>query len=127
MCTDETLHYHSGPDPESGFESHFARAPWFLFYNTRTRQVEAIRNGFMVSDKKRGQNAVQLLSSYHISTVITGKTGVQARNLLMNAHILLHICEREGTVNEVIQEFLLTKKRKPGSTLPGQPPTSSTL
>ena len=31
-----------GPDTESGFEPHFARAPWFLLYDTRTRQIDAI-------------------------------------------------------------------------------------
>ncbi len=111
-----------GPDTESGFEPHFARAPWFLLYDTRTRQIDAIRNGFMVSDQKRGQNAVQLLSSHHITTVITGRTGIQARNLLRNADIQLHICEREGMVNEILSEFLLEKKRKTGIGVQEQAP-----
>jgi len=110
-----------GPDPESGFEPHFARAPWFLLFDTRTRQVDAIRNGFTVSDRKIGQNAVLLLSSHNITTVITGRAGTQAKNLLMNAHIQLHICESEGSVHEVFSEFLLTKKGKTGSPVPEQP------
>ncbi|MGA9086840.1 MAG: NifB/NifX family molybdenum-iron cluster-binding protein, partial [Methanoregula sp.] len=76
---------------------------------------------FTVSDQKIGQNAVLLLSSHNVTTVITGRAGTQARNLLMNAHIQLHICESEGSVHEVLSEFLLTKKGKTGSPVPEQP------
>ena len=68
---DEDLYYSPGAETESGFEPHFARAPWFLLFDTRDREVDAIRNGFTVSDQKIGQNAVLLLSSHNITTVIT--------------------------------------------------------
>ncbi len=102
-----------GPDLESAFEPHFARAPWFIFYDTRTRRFDAVRNGFVVNDAKMGRNTVELLVLHHIATVITGKTGPRARNLLTDASILLHICEKEGPVNEVLHEFLQALPQKP--------------
>jgi len=37
------------PILESAFERHFAQAPYFILYNTRTGKSEAIRNGFVLS------------------------------------------------------------------------------
>jgi predicted Fe-Mo cluster-binding NifX family protein len=69
-----------------------------------------------------GQNAVELLVLHHIATVITGKTGTRARNLLKNASILLHISEKEGAVHEILQEFLKALPEKAGHSPPQAPP-----
>jgi predicted Fe-Mo cluster-binding NifX family protein len=53
----------SGPTLESEFEPHFARAPYFIFYDSRTGTLDAVRNGFVISDTRIGQNAVQLLKN----------------------------------------------------------------
>jgi predicted Fe-Mo cluster-binding NifX family protein len=60
-------------------------------------------NGFTVNDTGIGQNVVQLLSAYHIGTVITGMTGINALNLLDSAHITIHLWPGEGTVREAIE------------------------
>lgn len=91
-----------GPNLMSRFEPHFARAPYFVFYDSRIGQVHAIRNGFTVNDTRIGQNVVKLLSSYHIDTVITGKTGSNAHNLLEAANITINIWPGEGTVRQAL-------------------------
>jgi len=95
-----------GPDLGSRFEPHFARAPYFVFYNSRTGLVEAVRNGFTVHDTKIGQNVVKLLSTYQIETVITGMTGSNAHNLLHGANISIHIWTGEGTVRQALTAVL---------------------
>jgi predicted Fe-Mo cluster-binding NifX family protein len=91
-----------GPSLESAFERHFARAPYFILYNTRTGKSEAIRNGFVLSDAKIGQNTVQLLKMNKVIAVITGDIGDNARDLLKGADILLQMYKGPGMVKDAI-------------------------
>ena len=95
-----------GPSLDSVFEEHFARAPYFIFYDSRTGTLDAIRNGFIVSDTRIGQNAVQLLKMYGLDTVITGKIGKNARDLLKGAGISIRIFNGKGTVKDAIDTVL---------------------
>jgi len=95
-----------GPHLSSAFESHFARAPWFILYDTRTGKSEAIRNGFVLSDVRIGRNTVQLLKMNDIEAVITGEIGDNARDLLKGADILLHRYEIRGMVKDAIDTVL---------------------
>ncbi|MGA2914373.1 MAG: NifB/NifX family molybdenum-iron cluster-binding protein [Methanoregula sp.] len=95
-----------GPSLESAFERHFARAPYFILYNTRTGFSEAIRNGFIISDARIGQNTVRLLKMNGIEAVITGEIGDNARDLLKGAEILIHIYKGTGTVKDAIDTIL---------------------
>lgn len=95
-----------GPALESAFECHFARAPYFILYNTRTGKSEAIRNGFVLSDARIGRNTVQLLKMNEIETVITGEIGDNARALLKGADILLHMYKGTGMVKDAIDTVL---------------------
>lgn len=92
-----------GPNLTSRFEPHFARAPYFVFYDSLTGRVDAIRNGFTVNGTRIGQNVVKLLSAYHIETVITGMTGSNAHNLLQAANITIHIWPGEGTIHQALK------------------------
>ena len=91
---------------ESAFERHFARAPYFILYNTRTGKSEAIRNGFVLSDARIGQNTVRLLKMNGIEAVITGEIGDNARDLLKGADILLHMYKGSGRVKDAIDTVL---------------------
>ena len=95
-----------GPTLESAFERHFARAPYFILYNTRTGKSEAIRNGFVLSDSRIGQNTVRLLKMNDVVAVITGEIGDNARALLNGATILLHVYEGTGMVKDAIDTVL---------------------
>jgi predicted Fe-Mo cluster-binding NifX family protein len=95
-----------GPALESAFERHFARAPYFILYNTRTGKSEAIRNGFVLSDTRIGRNTVQLLKMNGIEAVITGEIGENAKDLLKGAEIRLHIFKGPGIVKDAIDAIL---------------------
>ena len=101
-----------GPSLESAFEPHFARAPYFILYNTRTGKSEAIRNGFVLSDVRIGQNTVHLLRMNEVGAVITGETGDNARDLLKGTEILLHLYKGAGMVKDAIDAVY---KNPPGS------------
>ena len=102
-----------GPALESAFERHFARAPYFIFYDTRTHTLDAVRNGFVISDTKIGQNAVQLLKMNGLKAVITGKIGENARDLLLGAGISICMSRSNGTVKDVLDETPLEEPPAP--------------
>ncbi|MEN6395528.1 MAG: NifB/NifX family molybdenum-iron cluster-binding protein [Methanoregula sp.] len=91
-----------GPTLDSEFEHHFARAPYFIFYDTQSGMLDAIRNGFVVSNTRIGQNAVRLLKMNGLEAVITGEIGENAKALLDSAGILVHIFTGEGTVKDAL-------------------------
>lgn len=95
-----------GPTLDSLFEPHFARAPYFIFFDTRTRKSEAIRNGFIVHDTKIGQNAVRLLITRETKTLVTGSVGDNAERLLRGAKIDLCHYETPGTVSEALSTLV---------------------
>lgn len=98
-----------GASLRSRFEEHFARAPWFLFYDTETGTVEAVKNGFVVSNARIGQNAVRLLKMNGLEAVITGKVGDSARDLLTGAGIVIHLHSGEGTVKDALMALGMAK------------------
>ena len=97
---------------ESAFERHFARAPWFIFHDTETGKTEAIRNGFVISDTRIGQNAVRLLKNNGLDAVITGEIGENARALLSGSDISLYLFNGPGTVRQAIDEYLRNQEEK---------------
>jgi len=107
-----------GPDLSSRFEPHFARAPYFVFYDSSTRRTDPIRNGYIVNDTKIGQNVVKLLASHAAGAVITGHAGENAQKLLAGSGIELHVWAGEGTVREavsaVMPDALKVPHRRPG-------------
>jgi len=96
-----------GLNLKSAFERHFARAPYFILYDTRTGKSEAIRNGFVLSDTRIGRNTVQLLKMNETEAVITGEIGDNAKDLLKGADILLHMYKGTGTAKDAIDTVLL--------------------
>jgi predicted Fe-Mo cluster-binding NifX family protein len=95
-----------GPDPDSEFEPHFARAPFFLFYETGTGMFEPVKNGFTVRDQRIGQNAVRLLQFHGSTEVITGEIGENAQQLLADAGIDLHIWKEGGSARQALTAAL---------------------
>jgi len=100
---------------ESAFERHFARAPYFIFYDSVTKKSEAIRNGFVISDRRIGQNAVRLLKNNGLETVITGEIGENARALLSGSDIALYLFKGPGTVRQAVDEYLRKPEKKASS------------
>jgi predicted Fe-Mo cluster-binding NifX family protein len=103
-----------GPSLDSLFEPHFARAPYFIFVDTRTKKSEAIRNGFIVHDTKIGQNAVRLLLTRETKMLVTGNVGDNAERLLRGAKIDLCRYETAGTVSEALSTLVPESSGKAG-------------
>jgi len=97
-----------GPALDSPFEHHFARAPYFIFYDTKTGKKDAVRNGFIVSDSGLGRNAVELLKQHGLEAVITGDIGENAKSLLDGVGIRIYRFEGEGTIRKVLDEVNIT-------------------
>jgi len=97
-----------GPALDSPFEHHFARAPYFIFYDTKTGKKDSVRNGFVVSDSGLGRNAVELLKQNGLEAVITGDIGENAKSLLDGAGIRIYRFEGEGTIRKVLGEVHIT-------------------
>lgn len=95
-----------GPGLAGRFEAHFAKAPYFVFCDTDTMDTDAIRNGYVVSDSKIGQNVVKLLASHNVRAVITGTTGENARALLKSSNMALHTWQGRGTVRDAIRAVM---------------------
>ncbi|MFA5254033.1 MAG: NifB/NifX family molybdenum-iron cluster-binding protein [Methanoregula sp.] len=91
-----------GPSLDSSYEHHFARAPYFLFYDTVTGKQDAVRNGFVISDSGLGRNAVELLKQNGLEAVITGEIGENAKSLLAGAGIRLYRFDGTGTVRDAL-------------------------
>lgn len=92
-----------GPTLNSSFEPHFGRAPYFLFYDTRSGMIDAIRNGFVLSDTGIGQNAVKLLKMNGLDAVITGQIGENAGYLLKGVGIPVHIYTGSGSAKDALE------------------------
>lgn len=107
-----------GPSLESTFEPHFARAPYFLFYDTRTGAIDAIRNGFVLSNTGIGQNAVKLLKMNGLDAVITGNIGESAGYLLKGAGISVHFYTGTGTAKDALNVLSLDKEDPTGTSHP---------
>ena len=90
----------------SSFEPHFARAPFFIIHDTENGRSEAIRNGFVISNTRIGQNAVRLLENNGVEVVITGEVGENARALLNGSGIALRQLTVTGTARQALAEFL---------------------
>jgi len=97
-----------GPALDSPFEHHFARSPYFIFYDTKTGKKDAVRNGFIVSDSGLGRNAVGLLKQNGLEAVITGDIGDNAKSLLDGAGIRIYRFEGTGTIRKVLDEVTIT-------------------
>lgn len=91
-----------GSTLSSAFEPHFARSPYFLFYDTRTGKLDAVRNGFVASNSKIGQNAVRLLKMNGLEALLTGKIGDNAADLLKGAGIPVYIYTETGTAKDAL-------------------------
>ncbi|HSA38973.1 MAG TPA: NifB/NifX family molybdenum-iron cluster-binding protein [Methanoregula sp.] len=98
-----------GKTLDSAFECHFARAPFFIFHDSSTGKTEAVRNGFVISDTRIGQNAVRLLKTNGLDAVITGEIGENARALLKGSEISLHLFNGPGTVRQAIDAILRSR------------------
>ncbi len=92
---------------KSVYES-FGRAPYFLFYNTITKESEFLDNSAAVSQGAAGIRAAQVIADNGIKALITPRCGENAQKILENAGVLVYN-SIPGTLQVNIDEFLSDK------------------
>lgn len=83
----------------------FGRAPYFLLYNTITKEKEFLDNRAVVSQGGAGIRAAQVIADNGIKALITLRCGENVEKALGKAEVLIYKAI-PGTVNQNIEEFI---------------------
>ncbi len=87
------------------FSPRFGRADYFIVFDTETKEWEALVNPGASARGGAGPLAVQFITQTGAEAVISGRYGPNAFNALQAAGLKAYIAN-EGTVEEVVQQFL---------------------
>lgn len=68
----------------------FGRAPYFLFYNTETKESEILDNSAVASQGGAGIRAAQVIADNGVKALITPRCGENAEKVLRNAEVLIY-------------------------------------
>ena len=103
-----------GKTLESRMDERFARAPFFMFADTETGELEAFdNNSTMNAAHGAGVQASRLMAEKGVEVVITGHCGPNAFRALNAAGIKV-VTGASGTVSEVLAK-LKSGELKPAS------------
>lgn len=91
-----------GKDLDSEVDPRFGRCSYFIFYDTDTKQYEAVENSWKEAVGGAGVQAAQFVIQKGVKKVITGRVGANAEMVLRRAGI--EIVERDGKISEVIKK-----------------------
>lgn len=94
-----------GKERESGFDTHFGRCQYFAIYDTQNENISFIENPGPTSAHGAGIAAAQCVIDNGVETVITGKLGPNAFNLISGADIKMIEAEAK-TVDEALSNYL---------------------
>lgn len=86
----------------------FGRAPYFLLYNTITKESEFLDNRAVVRQGGAGIRAAQVVADNRIKALITPRCGENAEKILRNAEVIVYQAI-SGTVQQNIDEFVSEK------------------
>jgi predicted Fe-Mo cluster-binding NifX family protein len=93
-----------GDQWESKVDQRFGRCQYFVFIDTETSAIEAIRNENVSGMGGVGIRSGQLLAEKQAKVVLTGKVGPNAAQTLESAGIAV-IVDVDGTVKEVFEHY----------------------
>ncbi|MDD4780562.1 MAG: NifB/NifX family molybdenum-iron cluster-binding protein [Tissierellia bacterium] len=91
----------------SVYES-YARAPYFLIYNTITKEYEFLDNSAVLSQGAAGIRVSQIIADNGVKALITPRCGENANNILKNAEVLVYQ-SAPGSLQDNINEFIQDK------------------
>ena len=83
----------------------FGRAPYYLFYNTITKESEFLDNSAVVSQGGAGIRAAQVIADNGVKALITPRCGENAGLVLRNAEVLIYK-SIPGSIQENIDAFV---------------------
>ena len=68
----------TGPSLDDQVEARFGRAPYYLFVETETMEVETVQNPNAAAGGGAGIQSAQLMSDHDVKYVLTGNCGPNA-------------------------------------------------
>ena len=79
-----------GSTPDSDIDERFGRAYWFMLYDTKSNDWQAIDNSAARSAMQgAGKRTAQILINNNVEALLTGETGPRAFRILKNAGIAI--------------------------------------
>jgi predicted Fe-Mo cluster-binding NifX family protein len=75
---------------ESGVCPSFGRSPYFLFYNTITKESYYLDNGAVASQGGAGIRAAQVIADHGVKALIAPRCGENAEEVLRKAEVLIY-------------------------------------
>lgn len=86
----------------------FGRAPYFLLYNSITKESTFLDNSAVVSQGGAGIRAAQVIADNGTQVIIAPRCGENAEKVLRNAEVLVYKAV-EGTLQHNIDEYFADK------------------
>ncbi|MCE5196168.1 MAG: NifB/NifX family molybdenum-iron cluster-binding protein [Negativicutes bacterium] len=97
------------PVESKGIESDvcpsYGRAPFFLFYNTLTKESYYLDNSAVASQGGAGIRAAQVLADHGVKALLTPRCGENAKEVLQKAEIFVYKTI-PGTAKQNIDAYL---------------------
>ncbi len=95
-ATDNTL--------DASVDSRFGRCAWFLVVDSETMEYEAIKNENADAASGAGTSCAQLVLEKGANTVISGRVGPNAHEVLKQGEVTIFIAPQDSSVRETIQK-----------------------
>ena len=83
----------------------FGRAPYYLIYNTNSREIDYLDHRAVVAQGGAGIRAAQVLADNGVKVIITPQCGENAEKLLRNAEVLVYKAISDS-VKQNIEAFI---------------------
>jgi predicted Fe-Mo cluster-binding NifX family protein len=80
----------------------FGRAPYFLIYDTETKEEEYLDNSAVINQGGAGIRAAQVIADNRVKVLITPRCGENAEKVLRGAEVLIYK-SIDGTIKENIE------------------------
>lgn len=97
------------PTEEKSLDSNvcpsFGRTPYFLFYNTTTKESYYLDNSAVSSQGGAGIKAAQVIADHGVKALLTPRCGENAETVLSKAEVLIYKTI-PGTVRQNIDAFV---------------------
>lgn len=93
---------------ESNVSPSFGRTPYFLFYNTDTKEAYYLDNSAVASQGGAGVRASQVIADHGVKALLTPRCGKNAEEVLSKAEVLIYR-SLPGTAQKNITAFIAQK------------------
>ncbi|WDV44278.1 NifB/NifX family molybdenum-iron cluster-binding protein [Clostridiaceae bacterium M8S5] len=94
-----------GQNLEAEVDGHFGRCPYFVVYDTETKELECHVNEGPKSEHGAGIAAAQQIQQLNIDALVTGRLGPNAKKIIEEIDMKVYKKEAE-TVKENIDMFI---------------------